>query len=153
MIVAHDPGTWFEECLESFATQDYPALSVLVIDAGSAEPVTARVAAVLPDAYVRRLEDNPGVAAATNEVLAIVEGAAFYLLCHDDVALEPSPEATPILTIEIDATKPSSGCARCTISMRDDLAYMGQPIETVVVADGRSYRPERATLEVDVCAE
>ena len=89
VLVAHDPGDWFEECLRSFAEQDYPSLSVLVVDAGSAEPVTNRVAAVLPSAYVRRLETNPGVTAAANEVLDVVEGAAFHLLCHDDVALQP----------------------------------------------------------------
>lgn len=89
VVVAHEPGDWFEECLASLAAQDYPSLSVLVVDAGSAEPLTPRVAAVLPSAYVRRLDTNPGVGAACNEVLEIVEGAAFYLFCHDDVALQP----------------------------------------------------------------
>jgi GT2 family glycosyltransferase len=90
VVVAHDPGDWFEECLQSLAAQDYPSFSVLVVDAASSPPLTDRVAAVLPSAYVRRLETNPGVSAASNEVLDIVEGAAFHLLCHDDVALQPS---------------------------------------------------------------
>ncbi len=38
---------------------------------------------------MRRIEENPGFGAAANEVLEVVEGAAFYLLCHDDVALAP----------------------------------------------------------------
>jgi GT2 family glycosyltransferase len=89
VVVAHDPGDWFEECLRSLGAQDYPSFSVLVVDAGSTAQLTPRVADVLPSAYVRRLESNPGVGAASNEVLEIVEGAAFYLLCHDDVALQP----------------------------------------------------------------
>lgn len=89
VVVTHDPGDWFEEALAGLRDQDYPALSVLVVDAASAKDVTPRVAAVLPDAYVRRLDSNPGFGAAANEVLAIVEGAAFHLLCHDDVALAP----------------------------------------------------------------
>src|SRR5690606_17560683 len=56
---------------------------------GSADDPTDRVAAVLPDAHVHRLGADPGFGAAANEVLAIVHGAAFFLLCHDDVALQP----------------------------------------------------------------
>jgi len=90
VVVAHEPGPWFEECLASIAAQDYPNLSTLVIDAAtSSSDVTARVARVQPSAYVRRLDEAAGFAAAANEVLAIVEGAAFYAFCHDDVALAP----------------------------------------------------------------
>ena len=55
VIVVKDPGPWFEECLATLAGQDYPALSILVIDAGSAVDPTARVAAAVPSAFVRRL--------------------------------------------------------------------------------------------------
>jgi GT2 family glycosyltransferase len=89
VVVAHDPGPWFEETLASLASQDYAELSVLVLDAGSAEDLTVRVAAVLPTAYVRRFEENRGYGATVNEVSSMVEGAAYYLLCHDDVALFP----------------------------------------------------------------
>ena len=47
------------------------------------------MARVLPDAFVRHLPGRPGYAAASNEALGMVEGAAFFLLCHDDVALDP----------------------------------------------------------------
>ncbi len=92
VVVAHDPGPWFEEALRSLTVQDYPNLSILVIDAGTdtsagGPSVTERVAAVDPDIYVRRQEDNRGFGPAANEVLDLVEGAAFYVFCHDDVAL------------------------------------------------------------------
>lgn len=88
-MVAHEPGDWFEEALQSLADQDYPNLSVLVMGAGENPDLLSRVAAVLPSAYVRTIEGNPGFSAAANEVLGVVEGASFYLFCHDDVALAP----------------------------------------------------------------
>ena len=51
--------------------------------------MSERVARVLPDAFVRHLPGRPGYAAASNEALGMVEGAAFFLLLHDDVALDP----------------------------------------------------------------
>lgn len=89
IIVTHDAGPWLEESLESLGAQDYPNLSVLVIDAKSSTEALGRVAEVMPTAYVKRIDANPGFGAATNEVLSMVEGAHFLLLCHDDVRLEP----------------------------------------------------------------
>lgn len=88
VVVTCDPGWWLEGCLRSLAAQDYPELSVLVVDADSAADPTARVAAVMPDAYVRRARRRRGFAAAANEVLGVVEGASHYLFCHDDVVLD-----------------------------------------------------------------
>ena len=89
VIVAHDPGPWFEETLASLGSQSYEELSILVLDAASAEDLTVRVAGVLPDAYVRRFSQNRGFGATANEVTSMVDGAAYYLICHDDVALAP----------------------------------------------------------------
>jgi GT2 family glycosyltransferase len=90
-VVAHDPGGWFEETLESIAAQDYPNISVFVVDTASADAAAlrARVAAVLPDAHLRRLDTDPGFATAADEVLVAVQGASFHLFCHDDVRLAP----------------------------------------------------------------
>ncbi len=89
VVVARDPGPWFEETLASLAAQDYRELSVLVLDAAGTGDLTTRVASVLPTAYVRRLEENRGFGASVNEVRTMVDGASYYLLCHDDVALLP----------------------------------------------------------------
>ncbi len=96
VVVTHDPGAWFEEALAGLAAQDYPALDVLVVDAGSTADPSQRVAAVLPQAYVRRLDANPGFGAAANDVLQVVEGAGFYAFCHDDVALAPDAIRTMV---------------------------------------------------------
>jgi GT2 family glycosyltransferase len=100
VLVAHDPGWWFEETLASVAAQDYPNTSVLVVDAASsdADAVRARLAAVLPDAHLRRIEGNAGFGAAANEALNAVQGAAFHLFCHDDVRL--APDAVRLLVEE-----------------------------------------------------
>ena len=100
VMVTHDPGWWFDETLESLALQDYPALTTLIVDTGSADAdgLRQRIAAVLPDAHVRRLPTDPGFGAAANEVLDLVEGAAFHLVCHDDVRL--APDAVRLLVEE-----------------------------------------------------
>jgi GT2 family glycosyltransferase len=97
VIVTHDPGPWFDEGLRALADCDYPSLAVLVIDSGSAEDLTPRVAAALPTAFVRRIDDNVGFAAAANEAIGSVAGAQFLLFCHDDVVVE---EATLRLLVE-----------------------------------------------------
>lgn len=89
VVVTRNPGPFLEEGLASFDRQDYPALTVLVVDAGSDHDPTARVGAALPGAFVRRIGGEPGFGGAANEALAAVDGAAFFLLCHDDVALDP----------------------------------------------------------------
>src|SRR5437868_5966979 len=47
VVVTRDPGPWFEDALAALADQDYPNLSVLVVDAGGDPGLTARVASVL----------------------------------------------------------------------------------------------------------
>jgi GT2 family glycosyltransferase len=93
VMVTTDAGAWFEESLAALGAQDYPAMSVLVLDNGSAEDPTDRIAGALPGAFVRRCAGAGtgagGFAQAANEALESVEGAVFLLFCHDDVVLDP----------------------------------------------------------------
>ena len=98
VVVTSNPGEWFEETLRALASQDYPELSVLVLDAASTVDPTPRVARVLPGAFVRLMPTNRGFGATANEVLTMVEGASLLLLCHDDVA--PDPDAIHIMVEE-----------------------------------------------------
>lgn len=98
VVVTCDSGPWLEETLEALGQQDYPDFSVLVLDAGSEEDPTPRIAGVLPTAFVRRLGENRGFGPSANEVLDLVEGASHYLVCHDDVA--PEPDAVRVLVEE-----------------------------------------------------
>ncbi len=88
VVVACDPGEHFAETLASLGRQDYENLSVLVVDAGSEDPIADRVAEVLPNAYLHRLAGDPGFSVAANQAIELVSGSPFLLFCHDDVALE-----------------------------------------------------------------
>jgi GT2 family glycosyltransferase len=128
VVVAHDPGPWFEESLASIAAQDYSELSLLVLDTGSAEDLTERVARVVPSAYVRRFEDNCGFGAAVNHVPSMVAGAAYYLLCHDDVAL--FPDAVHLLVEE--AFRSNAGVVAPKVVDWDDpslLVHVGMAVD------------------------
>ena len=99
--MADEPGEWFEEALQAVGSQDYPNQSVLVIDAAGREDPGTRVASVLPEAFLRRPDRRgrpPGFAAAANDVLATVQGAAYLVFCHDDVA--PEPDALRLMVEE-----------------------------------------------------
>jgi GT2 family glycosyltransferase len=128
VVVAHDPGPWFEETLASLATQDYRELSVLLLDAAGTGDLTTRVASVLPTAYVRRLEENRGFGASANEVRTMVDGAAYYLLCHDDVAL--FPDAVHLMVEE--AFRSNAGIVAPKVVSWDDpdrLVHVGMTVD------------------------
>src|SRR5271165_277090 len=91
VVVTSGPRTWLDDTLSSLAAQDYVELSVLVLATGDEDEdadLGERVGRILPNAFVRQLAGRPGYAAAANEVLGMVEGAAFFLFCHDDVSLD-----------------------------------------------------------------
>jgi GT2 family glycosyltransferase len=98
LLVTRDPGPWFEVTLDALAAQTYGELSVLVLVSGGDADPTDRVAARLPGAFVRRLDEDRGFGAAVNQALPMVEGAAFFLLCHDDCA--PEPDAVHVMVEE-----------------------------------------------------
>ena len=128
VVVAHDPGQWFDETLASFASQDYAELSVLVLDCASGEDLTARVAASLPTAYVRRFEQNQGYGATSNEVRSMVDGASYFLFCHDDVALFPD---TVHLLVE-EAFRSNAGIVSPKVVSWDDpdrLVHVGMTVD------------------------
>ncbi len=88
-IVAHDPGAWFNDVLQSIVAQDYPSLEVVVIDAASDIAVAPRVHAVIPEAMVIPLVANQGFAKNANLILDHPSLGPYLLICHDDVALAP----------------------------------------------------------------
>ena len=87
VVVARDPGAWFDDTLRSLGRQEYGDLSVVVVDNGGSKDLTERVDRIVPGARVIRRESDAGFAAAANEALAFVDQAPFVLLCHDDVVL------------------------------------------------------------------
>ena len=104
VVVAHRPGEWFDETLESIALQDYESLSVAVVDAAGSG-LGPRVAAVLEDADVLDAAGASGFSGAANAVLSAEPSADFLLVCHDDVAL--ASDAVSVLVAE--ALRSSAG--------------------------------------------
>ena len=90
VVVTTGPGPELEATLASLVAQDYADLSLLVLANGDHPDVATRVAGVAPLAFVRSLNENRGFGVAANEVIGNVQGAAFYLFCHDDVRLAPT---------------------------------------------------------------
>jgi GT2 family glycosyltransferase len=89
IVVTADPDALLEATLVSLADQDYKALSTLVMINGGDESVARRVASADPAAFIARREGNDGFGAGVNEATEMVEGAQFFLICHDDVVLRP----------------------------------------------------------------
>ncbi|MDE0607900.1 MAG: glycosyltransferase family 2 protein [Acidimicrobiaceae bacterium] len=98
VIVAHAPGDWFDETLESFATQDYQRLEVMVIDAAGEPSLAARVQSHLPGASVLDASDTGGFSAAANALIDTHVDPVFLMICHDDIVLEP--DAARLLVVE-----------------------------------------------------
>ena len=90
VVVVFEPGEWFADTLAGLAAQDYTNLRHLFLVAGDPGDVPARVAAALPNAFVRAVDGDRGYGPTANEVLRLVEGDnGFFCFLHDDVALEP----------------------------------------------------------------
>ncbi len=89
VVVAHDPGEWFDECLVSLAHSNYPNLEFIVVDNASTVPLSGRVESYLPAAKLLRIEEDEGFATACNSAVLEVTGATHLVFCHDDVALAP----------------------------------------------------------------
>ncbi len=89
-MVVHEPGPWFDEVLSGLARQDYPNLRSLFLVVGDIGELPAKIRAVVPHAFVRGADGNPGFGAVVDEVLRLVEGDnGFFCILHDDVALDP----------------------------------------------------------------
>jgi GT2 family glycosyltransferase len=98
VIVAHEPGDWFEEALSAAAVQDYPRLDVTVLTTGGDEELRAMVEDGPVEAELREVDPSWGFGRSVNSVLESASRPAFYLFCHDDVAL--APDATRLLVEE-----------------------------------------------------
>ncbi len=93
VVVAHEPGAWFAECLASLEAQSYDRFGVLVVLSGDEATFAAAeqtIAAQLDKVQVVRAPGAKGFGAAVQAGLdAFQQKASMLLLCHDDVALNP----------------------------------------------------------------
>ena len=84
----------FEQVLLALAQQDHPRLKCLFLLVGPAGvdhgQLPDRIRSIVPSAFVRALDGNPGFGAAANEAARLVQGNGVFCFLHDDVALEPN---------------------------------------------------------------
>ena len=113
VVVACNPGRWFDETLRSLADQDYAHLAVLVAVVGDDPGTTERVKAVLPHARLAQFQPGTGFAAAANGAMAMVSGVAHILLCHDDIAL--ASDSVRLLLEEAYRSNAGLTCPKCLL--------------------------------------
>lgn len=85
----------------------------------------------------------------------VVEGGLTHvglLSWKTDVTLAPSPTARRLLTLDVQATAPGSGCTPCTLSYTDSLVGAGRTVGLVVTSGGRTYVPSTQEVSVDICS-
>jgi GT2 family glycosyltransferase len=124
----------FEDLLGALAEQDYPELSVLVIDASGADGIADRVGAVMPGARVLRVPGTEGFGAAANHLLdpdrPRARRAEFFLFCHDDVL----PDGRAVAALVEAATEWDADVVGPKLVARDDprrLLHVGLGVDRV----------------------
>jgi GT2 family glycosyltransferase len=90
IVVVTEPSIELASTLRSLGRQDVP-VTTLVVDDGSLNDPREVIAESSPDTFVTRLDKSVGWAAAANAGAALVQGATWLLITHDDVA--PAPDA------------------------------------------------------------
>jgi GT2 family glycosyltransferase len=78
-------------CLESLVAQDYPSLTILVVDNASSDGSAGKIRAAFPDIEVLQSDDNRGFAAGSNLGIrrAMESGAEFVWLLNNDTIAPP----------------------------------------------------------------
>ncbi len=128
VVVASEPDGYLERTLVSLREQDYAELSILVLVGRGGKAAAARVAEAAPGAFVAMLEEDRGFGAAVNEAMGKIEGASFFLLCHDDVVLDS--DAVHLLVEE--AFRSNAGIVTPKVVDIDDrsvLLHVGQSVD------------------------
>lgn len=128
VVVTTEPGDHLDATLSSLSAQDYGELSILVMAVRPDPALRASVAKVAPGAFVAAVEEGSSFGAAINQSLAMVEGASFLLLCHDDVHLDA--DAVHLLVEE--AFRSNAGIVTPKVVSMDDrrvLLHVGQGVD------------------------
>ncbi len=152
VVVAHDPGDWFDETLDSIVTQDYPRLELVVVDGTGDATLAERVRAVAPSATMIDASDTEGFSAAVNTVLETDITSAFLLVCHDDVAL--APDAVRVLVTE--ALRSNAGIAGPKLvpwENPDVLQHVGLRVDQFGAADDLVDPGERDQEQYDAVTD
>lgn len=101
-------------------------------------------------------DDPPGVRHLGYSLTDRVEGggvAYTILSTSEDIVFAAGAGGHDVALIQVEADLPGSGCTPCTVRFGDPLPWRGgQPVASVIVADGYAYEPEAKSVTIDVCA-
>ncbi|TAN29830.1 MAG: glycosyltransferase [Actinomycetota bacterium] len=89
VVVVHNPGTWFQEMLDSLRDCDYPNISSIFVDTSTEVDVNKAILGTLPEATIIKADPATGFGAACNIGAHNAQGATHLLFCHDDVSFAP----------------------------------------------------------------
>jgi GT2 family glycosyltransferase len=91
ILVASDAAGWLRECLQSLAQQTHPRVGVIAVDNASTDGTRDALTQALGEQRVIRLHENVGFADAVRQAtdLPPAQAADYFLVLHDDTALEP----------------------------------------------------------------
>lgn len=136
MPVYNTPLRWLREAVGSVVSQDYPHWQLCIADDGSTEPWVApeleRWVSSDSRISVRSMQQNVGIARASNAALELVDGQFVALMDHDDVipshalgavatALSACPDARLVYT---DSDHLNERGERCTPFFKPDWDYV-----------------------------
>ncbi|MGH9045020.1 MAG: glycosyltransferase [Acidimicrobiales bacterium] len=141
VVITRDPGWWLEESLEALGSQDYGAIDVLVAVAGGREDPSARIARALPGAFVRKAGEALSFSQAANDAMASVQGATFFLVCHDDCA----PERSAVRLMVEESFRSNAGVVSPKMVTWEDplmLLHVGMNVDKTGAVVDRVHPPE-----------
>ena len=144
MLVVHDGAEWLSSVLGTLASQQYPALDLVVVDNGSTDGSGEVLARRIPEDRLITLPRNVGfaraVAAAMNS--PVVAQADLLLFLHDDLVLASDAIARLVVALRDDATLGLVGPKLREWSDDGVLAEVGMTIDRFGRAEPRVERRE-----------
>lgn len=96
-------------------------------------------------------DDPPGLRhLGYNASLPVDNGAISFVIMsfNEAIAIAAEPTPTPVLELSVSTT----ACGTCQLGMIDGLRWTGEPIDSVIVADGIGYRTAGSSKEFDPCS-
>lgn len=124
-IVTFNSARFIRQCLEHVFEQDYPALSVVVVDNASSDETAEILRDFEECAKVVYNRDNVGFAAGQNQAMSLA-GTDWFLVLNPDVRLTPHFVSGLVAAGEAEAAL-GSVCGKL-LNMTPDLKIPEQPV-------------------------
>ena len=144
VLVVHDGAEWLSSVLGTLASQQYPALDLVVVDNGSTDGSGEVLSRRIPADRLITLPRNVGFARAVSAAMSspVVAQADLLLFLHDDLVLASDAIARLVVAMRDDATVGVVGPKLREWSDDGVLAEVGMTIDRFARAEPRVDRRE-----------